>query len=62
MNFEITSFSSLSGTQPISWQLEYLGKVTTDIVLSEVYISQKDILGIVPLSMVRTFQYIVMTY
>ncbi|XP_063820673.1 transmembrane protein 132C isoform X1 [Pseudophryne corroboree] len=51
MNFEITSFSSLSGTQPISWQLEYLGKVTTDIVLSEVFISQKDILGIVPLSM-----------
>ncbi|XP_056389668.1 transmembrane protein 132C isoform X2 [Hyla sarda] len=51
MNFEITSFSSLSGTQPISWQLEYLGKATTDMVLSEVYISQKDILGIVPLSM-----------
>ncbi|XP_077149384.1 transmembrane protein 132C isoform X3 [Ranitomeya variabilis] len=51
MNFEITSFSSLSGTQPISWQLEYLGKVTSDMVLSEVYISQKDILGIVPLSM-----------
>ncbi|XP_073532244.1 transmembrane protein 132C [Phyllobates terribilis] len=51
MNFEITSFSSLSGTQPISWQLEYLGKMTTDMVLSEVYISQKDILGIVPLSM-----------
>ncbi|XP_075032928.1 transmembrane protein 132C isoform X2 [Mixophyes fleayi] len=51
MNFEITSFSSLSGTQPISWQLEYLGKATTDIVLSEVFISQKDILGIVPLSM-----------
>ncbi|XP_077317945.1 transmembrane protein 132C [Lithobates pipiens] len=51
MNFEITSFSSLSGTQPISWQLEYPGKPTADLVLSEVFISQKDILGIVPLSM-----------
>ncbi|XP_068099864.1 transmembrane protein 132C isoform X2 [Hyperolius riggenbachi] len=51
MNFEITSFSSLSGTQPISWQLEYPGKPSTDIVLSEVFISQKDILGIVPLAM-----------
>lgn len=53
MNFEITSFSSLSGTQPISWQLEYPGKPTADLVLSEVFISQKDIQGIVPLSMVR---------
>ncbi|KAM9329101.1 transmembrane protein 132C [Gastrophryne carolinensis] len=51
MNFEITSFSSLSGTQPISWQLEYPGKPTTDYLLSEVFISQKDIVGIVPISM-----------
>ncbi|KAM4808131.1 transmembrane protein 132C [Rhinophrynus dorsalis] len=51
MNFEITSFSSLSGTQPISWQVEYPGKGTTDIVLSEIFISQKDLIGIVPLSM-----------
>ncbi|XP_075424820.1 transmembrane protein 132C isoform X3 [Ascaphus truei] len=52
MNFEITSFSSLSGTQPISWQVEYYGKGTTDMVLSEIFISQKDLVGIVPLSMV----------
>ncbi|XP_053555753.1 transmembrane protein 132C [Bombina bombina] len=51
MNFEITSFSSLSGTQPISWQVEYPGKSTTDIILSEIFISQKDLVGIVPLSM-----------
>ncbi|XP_053327748.1 transmembrane protein 132C [Spea bombifrons] len=51
MNFEITSFSSLSGTQPISWQVEYPGKGASDIILSEIFISQKDLVGIVPLSM-----------
>uniref|UniRef100_A0A8C5PU94 Transmembrane protein 132C n=1 Tax=Leptobrachium leishanense TaxID=445787 RepID=A0A8C5PU94_9ANUR len=51
MNFEITSFSSLSGTQPISWQVEYPGKGASDVVLSEIFISQKDLVGIVPLSM-----------
>ncbi|CAH2295714.1 transmembrane 132C [Pelobates cultripes] len=51
MNFEITSFSSLSGTQPISWQVEYPGKGASDVILSEIFISQKDLVGIVPLSM-----------
>ncbi|OCT98354.1 transmembrane protein 132C [Xenopus laevis] len=51
MNFEITSFSSLSGTQPISWQVDYPGKGSSDIILSEIFISQKDLVGIVPLSM-----------
>lgn len=53
MNFEIASFSSLSGTQPITWQVEYPRRETTDIVVSEIFISQKDLVGIVPLAMVR---------
>ncbi|XP_076209047.1 transmembrane protein 132C-like isoform X2 [Aptenodytes patagonicus] len=52
MNFEIASFSSLSGTQPITWQVEYPRKGTTDITLSEIFICQKDLVGIVPLAMV----------
>ncbi|MEJ1282117.1 hypothetical protein NN561_013070 [Cricetulus griseus] len=51
MNFEITSFSSLSGTQPITWQVEYPRKGTTDIAVSEIFISQKDLVAIVPLAM-----------
>ncbi|OPJ75110.1 transmembrane protein 132C [Patagioenas fasciata monilis] len=51
MNFEIASFSSLSGTQPISWQVEYPRRGTTDITLSEIFICQKDLVGIVPLAM-----------
>ena len=43
MNFEIASFSSLSGTQPITWQVEYPRKGTTDIAVSEIFISQKDL-------------------
>ncbi|KAL6049730.1 hypothetical protein STEG23_021243, partial [Scotinomys teguina] len=51
MNFEITSFSSLSGTQPITWQVEYPRKGTTDIAVSEIFIIQKDLVAIVPLAM-----------
>ncbi|XP_008946284.1 PREDICTED: transmembrane protein 132C, partial [Merops nubicus] len=51
MNFEIASFSSLSGTQPITWQVEYPRRGTTDITLSEIFICQKDLVGIVPLAM-----------
>ncbi|XP_072809781.1 transmembrane protein 132C isoform X2 [Vicugna pacos] len=51
MNFEIASFSSLSGTQPITWQVEYPRKGTTDIAVSEIFTSQKDLVGIVPLAM-----------
>ncbi|XP_047553811.1 transmembrane protein 132C isoform X1 [Lutra lutra] len=50
MNFEIASFSSLSGTQPITWQVEYPRKRTTDTAVSEIFISQKDLAAIVPLA------------
>lgn len=53
MNFEIASFSSLSGTQPIAWQVEYPRKTTTDTAVSEIFISQKDLAAIVPLATVR---------
>nr|XP_005987286.2 PREDICTED: transmembrane protein 132C [Latimeria chalumnae] len=51
MEFKIDYFSSLSGTQPITWQVEYPGKIMTDFAISEIYISEKDIAGIVPLAM-----------
>lgn len=52
MNFEIASFSSLSGTQPITWQVEYPRKGTTDTAVSEVFVSQKELVAIVPLATV----------
>uniref|UniRef100_A0A8C2VFV7 Transmembrane protein 132C n=1 Tax=Chinchilla lanigera TaxID=34839 RepID=A0A8C2VFV7_CHILA len=51
MNFEISSFSSLSGTQPIAWQVEYPRRGSSDVAVSEIFISQKDLVGIVPLAM-----------
>ncbi|XP_069476224.1 transmembrane protein 132C [Ambystoma mexicanum] len=51
MSFEVTSFSSLSGTQPVTWQVEYPGRGMTDLVTSEIFVSQKDLVGIVPLAM-----------
>ncbi|XP_053136188.1 transmembrane protein 132C isoform X2 [Hemicordylus capensis] len=51
LSFEIASFSSLSGTQSITWQVEYPHKRTTDTALSEIFICQKDLVGIVPLAM-----------
>lgn len=53
LDFEITSFSSLSGTQPISWQVEYPRHGSSDPALAEIFICQKDLVAIVPLAMVR---------
>ncbi|XP_075390734.1 transmembrane protein 132C [Tenrec ecaudatus] len=51
MNFEMASFSSLSGSQPITWQVEYPRRGATDAITSEIFVSQKDLAGIVPLAM-----------
>ncbi|XP_058512615.1 transmembrane protein 132C [Ochotona princeps] len=51
MNFEVASFSSLSGSQPITWQVEYPRRPPSDTTISEVFVSQKDLAGIVPLAM-----------
>lgn len=51
MNFEVASFSSLSGSQPITWQVEYPHGAPSDTTISEVFVSQKDLAGIVPLAM-----------
>ncbi|XP_054449894.1 transmembrane protein 132C [Pteronotus mesoamericanus] len=51
MNFEIASFSSLSGTHPIAWQAEYPRKGATEVAASEIFVSQQDLVAIVPLAM-----------
>ncbi|NXC80317.1 T132C protein, partial [Cercotrichas coryphoeus] len=49
--FEIASFSSLSGTQPISWQVEYPRHGASEPALAEIFVCQKDLVAIVPLAM-----------
>lgn len=52
LSFEIASFSSLSGTQPIAWQLEYPRAGASGSAVSELFVSQQDLVAIVPLATV----------
>ncbi|XP_016058612.1 PREDICTED: transmembrane protein 132C, partial [Miniopterus natalensis] len=51
VDLEIASFSSLSGTQPVTWQVEYPRKGASEAAVAEIFVSQKDLAGIVPLAM-----------
>lgn len=53
VDFEIDNFISLKSTQTIRWQIEYPATGLQAEVLSHIYISQRDIRGIVPLAEVR---------
>ncbi|XP_036163247.1 transmembrane protein 132C [Myotis myotis] len=50
LSFEIAGFSSLSGSQPIAWQLESPRTGASGSAVSELFISQQDLVGIVPLA------------
>ncbi|NXD40276.1 T132C protein, partial [Copsychus sechellarum] len=45
--FEISSFSSLSGSQPISWQVEYPRHGASEPALAEIFVCQKDLVAII---------------
>ncbi|KAK1328236.1 hypothetical protein QTO34_011803 [Cnephaeus nilssonii] len=53
LSFEIAGVSSLSGTQPIAWQLEYPHAGAAGSAVSQIFVSQQDLVGIVPLATVR---------
>uniref|UniRef100_A0A8B9ZRH0 Transmembrane protein 132D n=1 Tax=Anas zonorhyncha TaxID=75864 RepID=A0A8B9ZRH0_9AVES len=52
IDFEIEDLTDLPGTQLITWQVEYPGDTTSDLGVSKVYVSQKDLVGVLPLAMV----------
>lgn len=56
IDFEIEDLTDLPGTQFITWQVEYPGDTTSDLGVSKVYVSQKDLVGVLPLAMVRNCQ------
>ncbi|XP_028359453.2 transmembrane protein 132D [Phyllostomus discolor] len=37
--------------QLVTWQVEYPGDVTSDLGVSEIYVRQKDLIGVIPLAM-----------
>ncbi|KAG6934727.1 transmembrane protein 132D [Chelydra serpentina] len=51
IDFEIEDLSDLPGTQLITWQVEYPGDTTSDLGVSKIYVSQKDLVGVLPLAM-----------
>uniref|UniRef100_A0A8C3IM64 T132D protein n=1 Tax=Chrysemys picta bellii TaxID=8478 RepID=A0A8C3IM64_CHRPI len=55
IDFEIEDLSDQPGTQLITWQVEYPGDTTSDLGVSKIYISQKDLVGVLPLAMATGF-------
>ncbi|XP_075754585.1 transmembrane protein 132B isoform X1 [Pelodiscus sinensis] len=52
MDFEIDNSSSLAGAQQITWQVEYPREDSvSELVVSEIFVSQTTFAGIVPLAM-----------
>ncbi|NXC55778.1 T132D protein, partial [Aleadryas rufinucha] len=51
IDFEIEDLPDLPETQLITWQVEYPGGTTSDLGISKIYVSQKDLVGVLPLAM-----------
>lgn len=53
MDFEMDIGSGLAGAQQITWQVEYPEEDSaSELVISEIFVSQATFTGIVPIAMV----------
>lgn len=52
IDVEIQEPSDPPATQLVTWQVEYPGGVVSDLGVSKIYVSQKDLIGVIPLAMV----------
>lgn len=52
IDVEVEEPSDLPATQLVTWQVEYPGDITSDLGVSKIYVSPKDLIGVVPLAMV----------
>lgn len=53
IDVEIEEPGDPPATQLVTWQVEYPGDITSDLGVSKIYVSQKDLIGVIPLAMVR---------
>uniref|UniRef100_A0A8C3QUQ0 Transmembrane protein 132D n=1 Tax=Cyanoderma ruficeps TaxID=181631 RepID=A0A8C3QUQ0_9PASS len=51
IDFEIEDLPDPAETQLITWQVEYPGDTTSDLGISKIYVSQKELVGVLPLAM-----------
>ena len=52
IDVEVEEPGDLPATQLVTWQVEYPGEITSDLGVSKIYVSPKDLIGVVPLAMV----------
>ncbi|XP_032742802.1 transmembrane protein 132D-like [Rattus rattus] len=51
IDIEVEAPSDPPTTQLVTWQVEYPGEITSDLGVSKIYVSQKDLIGVIPLAM-----------
>ncbi|XP_061240507.1 transmembrane protein 132D isoform X1 [Bos javanicus] len=51
IDVEIEEPGDPPATQLVTWQVEYPGDITSDLGVSKIYVSQKDLIGVIPLAM-----------
>ncbi|XP_006874141.1 PREDICTED: transmembrane protein 132D [Chrysochloris asiatica] len=51
IDVEIEEPSNSPTTQLITWQVEYPGEVTSDLGVSKIYVSEKEVMAVIPLAM-----------
>ncbi|XP_072578758.1 transmembrane protein 132D isoform X1 [Vulpes vulpes] len=51
IDIEIEEPSDPPATQLVTWQVEYPGDITSDLGVSKIYVSHKDLMGVIPLAM-----------
>ncbi|XP_046301885.1 transmembrane protein 132D [Marmota monax] len=51
IDVEVEEPSDPPTTQLVTWQVEYPGEITSDLGVSKIYVSQKDLIGVIPLAM-----------
>ncbi|XP_008852006.1 transmembrane protein 132D [Nannospalax galili] len=51
IDIEIEGPSDPPTTQLVTWQVEYPGEITSDLGVSKIYVSQKDLIRLIPLAM-----------
>ncbi|KAL6465137.1 hypothetical protein MHYP_G00252700 [Metynnis hypsauchen] len=53
VDFEMDNFITLQASQAVRWRIEYPSTGETAEAITVIYVSQRDVLGIVPLAEVR---------
>ncbi|XP_063081541.1 transmembrane protein 132D isoform X2 [Cavia porcellus] len=51
IDVEVEEPSDPLATQLVTWQVEYPGDITSDLGVSKIYVSQKDLVAVIPLAM-----------